>query len=84
MLRCLIPVITLLTGCANDCQDLCNNMADWAETECGQTFSKEDVNDCLSTYSNDNVSETQLADCAEYNERIDEEWTCDELDSYFE
>jgi len=59
-------------------------MADWAEDECGKTFDKEQVNDCLADYSNDNVSETQLADCAEYNERIDEEWTCDELDSYFD
>ena len=84
MLRCLIPVIALLAGCANECQELCNNMADWAETECDKTFPKEQINDCLATYSNDNVSETQLADCGEYNERIDEEWTCDELDSYFE
>lgn len=84
MLRCLIPVIALLAGCANECQELCNNMADWAETECDKTFSKEDVNDCLDTYSNDNVSETQLVDCAEYNERIDKLWSCGELDTYFE
>ena len=83
MLMRLFITITLLTGCANECQQVCNEMADWAQTECNQEFSKEDLNECYAEYTNDQVSDAQLADCAEYKDRIDEEWECEDIEAYF-
>lgn len=83
MLIRLFIILTFLTGCANECQQVCNEMADWAQTECNKEFSKEDLNECYTEYKNDQVSDAQLADCAEYKDRIDEEWTCEDIEAYF-
>ncbi|MEC8192210.1 MAG: hypothetical protein VX944_01680 [Myxococcota bacterium] len=80
----LTAALMLLTGCANDCQQVCNEMADWAESECNREFTSEEVSSCISAYKNDEVSDAQLADCAEYKDRIDEEWTCEDIETYFE
>jgi predicted Ser/Thr protein kinase len=58
-------------------------MADWAENECNNEFSKEEINECYTNFANDEVSDAQLADCAEYKDRIDEEWTCEDISVYF-
>ena len=82
----LIAALTLLTSCANDCQQICNEMADWAESECPAEyhFSDDQVASCLSAYESGNVSDAQLADCAESKDRIDDEWKCKDLKTYFE
>jgi hypothetical protein len=82
LIRLLIP-FALLSGCANECQQVCNEMADWAENECDKEFSKEEINECYTNFANDEVSDAQLADCAEYKDRIDEEWTCEDISVYF-
>lgn len=81
----LIAAVTMLAGCANDCQQICNEMADWAESTCSPEyhFSDEQVKSCLSAYENGNVSDAQLADCAESKDRIDEEWECEDIEVYF-
>jgi len=82
----LIAAFSLLTGCANDCQQVCNEMADWASSQCDKEFSDEQVSACYSAYANDKVSEAQLADCAENKDRIEDEegWTCEIIEAYFE
>ncbi len=80
----LTAALMLLTGCANDCQQVCNEMADWAESECNREFTSEEVSSCISAYKNGEGSDAQLADCAEYKDRIDEEWTCEDIETYFE
>jgi len=84
MLIRMLATLTLLSGCANECQQVCNEMADWADSECSKEFSKDQINECYTKYSGDQVSDAQLADCAEYKDRIDEEWTCDDIADYFE
>ena len=84
----LIAALTLLTGCANDCQQICNEMADWAESECDSKyhFSDEQLTSCLAAYDNGNVSDAQLADCSDSMDSIDEqwEWECEDIHTYFD
>ena len=80
----IIITMLLLTGCRNDCQQICTDMADFAADECGEEFSRTEVSECMSTYKKKNLSAAQLDDCKEYGSRLEEEWTCEDLEEYFE
>ena len=80
----LASLITLLSmsACKNDCQKLCDEMADYAE-ECGLTWGREDVKSCRSDQANANVTKEQRDACATALPGLREEWTCEDLDAYF-
>ncbi len=79
-----LSLLTLLLGCRNECQQICTDMAKYAEDDCGETVDKEQINTCMADYRRRNLSAEQLDACAEYGDRIEEEWTCDDLAEYFD
>ena len=72
----------LLSGCRNDCQQVCQNMADVAKSECNQEFSQEEINQCMDTYRKKNLTAEQLDTCKEYGDTIAKEWECEDIEAY--
>ena len=72
----------LLSACRNDCQQVCQNMADVAKDECNKEFSQEEINGCMDTYRKKNLTAEQLDTCEEYGDTIAKEWDCEEIELY--
>ena len=81
-MRPIIFAIVVLTGCQNECQQVCLDMADYAETDCDKTFKDAQVDACLEKYSE--ATDKELDTCATYGDRIAEEWTCGDIGEYFD
>lgn len=79
----LLALPLALAGCKNDCQKLCDELADYAD-ECGLEWEKEDIRECRKDQSNGNVSKEGREACGEALPTLTEEWTCDDLEDYFE
>ena len=80
----LCLAVVLFSGCRNDCQQVCQNMADVAE-ECpdiDKTFDQEEINQCMDTYRKKNLSAEQLDTCKEYGDTIEKEWDRDDIEVY--
>ena len=77
-----ITAIFLLTACKNDCQDVCMEMAAYAE-ECGFTVSDDEIDACLGEQKE--ASDASLDVCDEMGgaETIRDEWPCDEMALYW-
>jgi len=73
----------LMTGCNNNCQDLCVEVKRFAESECGQEWSGEDLQECRDNHSRSNVPKETREACGEIKGSVEDEWTCDEVDDYF-
>jgi hypothetical protein len=71
-----------LSGCRNDCQQVCQNMADIAEDKCEKGFSQDELNQCMDTYRKKNLSAEQLDTCKEYGDTIEKEWDCEDIETY--
>ena len=78
-----LSLLVFLVGCRNDCQQLCNTMADFAK-ECGETVDKKQINTCMTDNRKRNLTADQLDACDEYGDSVDEEWTCDDVEEYFD
>ena len=79
-------VLLLATGCLfhNACQRLCNDMQDKAK-ECGYEFSPEDLKTCFKEQRRGNLPEDQtVGDCKDAAPQLDDEWTCEEFEDYFD
>ena len=74
--------VLLLSACRNDCQQVCQNMADVAESECNKEFSQEEINGCMDNYRKKNLTAEQLDTCEEYGDTIAKEWDCEEIELY--
>jgi hypothetical protein len=81
MYKLVLPAL-LVTACRNECQDLCVQMSEYASEECGQTWSDDDVESCLAKYKE--ADDATLSACAEVAPRLREEWTCEDLEPYFD
>ena len=82
----LVPVLAVImgiSGCRNNCQELCQEMADFAEEECDNAFPKDQVKDCMETYHSREIDEEQEETCADITPTLREEWTCDDVNDYF-
>lgn len=77
-------VLVALPGCGNPCQQLCNELADYA-AECGLTVSPAEVAQCRDDFSGANLEEGDAQTCADANnpEYIREWWTCDDVAENF-
>ena len=73
-----------LSGCKNECQKLCGDIADFAETECGQEFPKEELKACVSANKSSALAEGADEVCGEIRPFLTEEWTCEEINEYFD
>lgn len=82
-MRCIIPVLLLLGGCQNSCQQICARMARFAE-DCGHTVLQQQVQDCIDAQAG-SASAEDRATCREFGSLsdIEEEWTCDDVSLYF-
>ena len=82
----MILALLLATGCLrNACQQLCNDMRDYAKDECGLEWSKEQLQDCYKEQRRGNLPENEtVGDCREAAPHLEEEWTCEEFEDYFD
>ncbi len=81
-MRLIIAAALMLTGCQNECQQVCLTMADYAETDCEKTFPEAQVDACLEKFST--ATEKELETCATYGDRVSEEWSCADIGEYFD
>jgi hypothetical protein len=72
-----------VSGCRNSCQDLCQEMADFAVEECNKEFPKEQIKACMETYHNKEIDDDQKQVCEDITPTLREEWTCDDVNDYF-
>lgn len=87
--RALLPLLALglfATGCANECQQLCDELADYAEEECTLEWTSEQIKDCKSGQANRNLADPKTARevCGDALPTVRDEWTCDDLEDYFD
>lgn len=57
LLLLVLPAALSLSGCNNDCQQLCNEMATYWE-DCGKTFGDADVKECKQHFSSNADEDT--------------------------
>ena len=73
-------VIIGFSGCANHCQNLCENMASFARSECDLSVPDGQVDDCITAFE-DSSSASEKA-CEENADIENEEgWTCEMMAS---
>ena len=89
----------LLSGCRNDCQQLCVAVRDYASEECGLVFEQEELRQCINdqgrgdlrdyvrdNFGNDEESPTvgdRLDACERDLINLRDEVTCEDLEEYF-
>ena len=81
--RPLLAAALLLSACKNECQQLCNDIADYA-VDCGFEFSKEEIKACEDANKGKELNDNTLAVCEETRPFLAEEWSCDEISEYFD
>lgn len=81
MARWMVAGLALLSGCSNPCQQLCLEMASYAE-ECGLTVSSDEVKNCRESFTNSDQAEL----CQTWNDpdQVREWWTCEDLEENFQ
>ena len=80
----ILAFSTLFAGCHNPCQDLCKEMAAFAEDGCQKTLSDGEVRACIREHTRDQLNEGDMAVCSEFTDTISAEWECRDLEPYFE
>ena len=73
-----------LAGCHNACQDICVEMARYAEDECGYTIPDADVDACIEAQKESTPEDRQACRQNGNAGTIETEWGCDELENYFD
>jgi hypothetical protein len=81
--RLVILLSALTLGCKTPCQALCDDMADYFE-ECGNTTSDDAIDACYTDHGRDGTTEEEQDTCREFSENIRDEWTCEDIESYFD
>jgi hypothetical protein len=85
MFRRALPLLVLFSiGCKNECQQLCHEMADFAEEECGKTWEKDQLKACVDDFKTSELEDADIEYCAEVSPYLREEWTCEEIGEYFD
>jgi hypothetical protein len=74
-----------LGACRNSCQQVCVEMAKYAEDECGLTVPDEQIDACIDAQAGD-ASRDNRGVCRDYGNpsSIEQEWGCEELADYFD
>ncbi|MCB9792646.1 MAG: hypothetical protein H6741_07935 [Alphaproteobacteria bacterium] len=76
-------LLALLVACHNPCQDLCKEIASYAE-DCGITVPDDAVSTCIDDNSRDQFEREELRICRQNAEYLQDEWTCDDVALYFD
>lgn len=78
----LLSVLLSLVACGNPCQQICTEMAAYAE-ECGLTVTDDDVKACFDAQKGP-LEKEEAALCREESaDDIREWWTCDDVAENF-
>ena len=80
----ILAFSVLFVGCHNPCQDLCKEMASFAEDECQKTLSDGEIRTCIRDHTRDQLNDGDLAVCGEFADTISQEWDCKDIEPYFE
>ncbi len=84
-MRSLILAFSILiAGCHNPCQDLCKEMASFAEDDCQKTLSDGEIRTCIRDHTRDQLNEGDIAVCVEFTDTVSQEWDCADVEPYFE
>ena len=85
MHRIILAFVAVLVGCHYTCQDLCKEMAAFAESKnCQYTLSDGELRECIRDHTRDQLNEGDLETCSEFASTVEQEWTCESLEPYFE
>ena len=84
-MRMLLPLaaLPLWMGCRNSCQQLCKDMADYAQDACGLEFSSDEVQSCIDDHKRSEVDADARQACTDAAPTLEEEWSCEDLEAYF-
>ena len=80
--KILIDFVFLLgNACNNPCQQICYDIRDFAE-DCGEPFSDQDISECVQNQGKKTGEEKKS--CSQAAPLLEEEWTCDNLEVFFD
>ena len=82
LVRATIVLISL-GGCANHCQNLCENMADFAQSECDIKVPSSQIDDCVAEFEDSSSNEEKACE-SNSDIAIEDGWTCEMMATYFE
>lgn len=73
-------LLLALIACNNPCQQICVEMAKYAD-ECGYTVDKAEISACQDRYVSSALDEATLAQCQDRSDpaALREWWTCENL-----
>jgi hypothetical protein len=77
-------VLLLLAACNNACQQICDELAAYAEDDCGLTVSQDQVSECKKSQADLEAGQNEACMEVADPEYIREWWTCDELAENFQ
>ena len=77
----ILFAIAALSGCANDCQQLCVDIRTFAK-DCGEPFTDEDFQECMREQGKKSGEEKKACSLAQETP-IEEQWTCEDIEVYF-
>lgn len=79
-MRLVLPLLFALAGCRNACQQLCVDVAMYAE-ECGHTVNQDEVDTCIDSKRTSTIGQEKIQQCAATRdpEKLREWWSCDDL-----
>ena len=77
-------VLLVLAGCNNACQQICVELANYAQDDCGLTVTQDQITECQESQAD--LPEGRNEQCLEVAdpEYIREWWTCDDLAQNFQ
>jgi hypothetical protein len=76
-------LLILATGCKNSCQQLCGDIRDYAK-ECGFDFTGDQLQQCYQEHRRAELEEGEAASCRDIAPNVQEEWTCEDFEAYFD
>ncbi|MBN1336582.1 MAG: hypothetical protein JXB39_11545 [Deltaproteobacteria bacterium] len=79
----LSSLVMLVAGCHNPCQQLCDDMFEFAK-DCGFQPTEKDLEDCYREQASAEQSRDKRTECRIYADDLRDEWTCDNLVKYFD
>ena len=82
MLARLSLTLGLMTGCSSHCQQLCENMAVFAEDTCNIKVPETQINDCLTAFEDPTDDQEEACESAQ-DIKNEEGWTCELVEKYF-
>jgi hypothetical protein len=83
MSRFLLVPVVLLAGCRNSCQQLCEDMADYALESCDLQFSQDEIDSCIADHARSEIDKDAVDACSTAAPHLEEEWDCQDLKDYF-